>query len=104
MRTRLSNKKEKYWLNRSGTMLHEMKPKRKKESKMKKTITLLSEEFENEQTGEKVEGITIVLDGMLKEFVTIIKDKNSAYPTNLSVIQAALMRGLEEIKEEISQS
>lgn len=40
---------------------------------MKKTISLMTEEFENEQTGEKVEGITIIVDGILKEFFDIIK-------------------------------
>ena len=34
---------------------------------MKKTISMISEEFENEQTGEKVEGIKIMIDGILKE-------------------------------------
>ncbi len=29
---------------------------------MKKTITMMSEEFENESTGEKVEGITVIVD------------------------------------------
>ena len=28
--------------------------------KMKKTISVLTEEFENEKTGERVEGITIM--------------------------------------------
>lgn len=40
---------------------------------MKKTISIMTEEFENEQTGEKVEGITIIVDGILKEFFDIIK-------------------------------
>ena len=43
---------------------------------MKKTITIISEEFENEKTGEKVEGVTIMVDGILKEFMDIIKAKN----------------------------
>lgn len=62
----------------------------------------MAEEFENEKTGEKVEGITIMVDGILKEFVNIIQEKNEKYTTSISVIQDALMKGLEAIKEENS--
>ena len=31
------------------------------------TVTMLNEEFENDQTGEKVEGITIIVDGQFKQ-------------------------------------
>lgn len=70
---------------------------------MKKTISIMIEEFENEQTGEKVEGVTIMIDGMLKEFVNIVKSKDSKYQKTADVIQDALMRGLEDIKEGFSE-
>lgn len=59
----------------------------------------MSEEFENEQTGERVEGITIMIDGILKEFLNIIKAQNPQYEDNISIIQSALMKGLEDIKD-----
>lgn len=65
---------------------------------MKKTISIISEEFENEKTGEKVEGITIMVDGIFKDFLDTIKSKNSQYENNMSLIQDALMKGLEIIK------
>ena len=69
---------------------------------MKKTISIISEEFENEKTGEKVEGITIIVDGVFKEFLDIIKTLMPRYKDNVSVIQDALMQGLETIKNSIS--
>lgn len=33
----------------------------------------MTEEFENEKTGERVEGIIIMMDGIIKEFFDIIK-------------------------------
>ncbi len=66
---------------------------------MKKTISIMSEEFENEQTGERVEGVTIMIDGILKEFLDIIKLQNPQYKDNIGIIQSALMKGLEEIKD-----
>ena len=45
---------------------------------MKKTISIMTEEFENEKTGERVEGITIMVDGAIKELFDIIVD---AQPT-----------------------
>ncbi|MCC8024398.1 MAG: hypothetical protein LIP16_03735 [Clostridium sp.] len=68
---------------------------------MKKTVTIVSEEFENEKTGEKVEGITIMVDGILKEFLDIIKAQKPQYKNNVSVIQDALMQGLEVIKNNL---
>ena len=68
---------------------------------MNKKITMMSEEFENEQTGQKVEGITIIIDGMLKQFLEIIKEKGPNYESNIEVMQSAIMKGLEMIKDEI---
>lgn len=68
---------------------------------MKKTISIISEEFENEKTGEKVEGITIMVDGMFKEVLKIIRTENPQYENNVSLIQDALMKGLEAIKNNI---
>lgn len=65
---------------------------------MKNTISIISEEFENEETGEKVEGITIIVDGIIKEFFEIIKQEKKQYVDNVNIVQDALMKGLEEIK------
>ena len=59
---------------------------------MKKTISIMSEEFENEQTGEKVEGITIMVDGVLKQFFDIIKIQKPEYKDNVSIVKEALMK------------
>lgn len=61
----------------------------------------MSEEFENEKTGEKVEGITIMVDGALKELFEIIKYHKPEYENNVAVVQDALMKGLEVMKESI---
>ena len=71
---------------------------------MKNFITFINEEFENEQTGEKVEGITILVDGALKQVLDIIKKENQSYNNNLSVLQDAMLKGLEQIKQEIDNS
>ena len=68
---------------------------------MKKTISIMSDEFENEKTGEKVEGITIMVDGVFKEFLDIIQAQKPQYENNVSIIQDALMKGLESIKDSL---
>jgi len=73
-----------------------------REVNMKKTISIMTEQFENEKTGEKVEGITIMIDGMLKEMFEIFKN-NGKYENNASIVQDALMRGISSIKDEISK-
>ncbi len=71
---------------------------------MKKTISMISEEFENEQTGEKVEGITIMIDGILKEFFNIMKIEQPKYENNLTIMQDVLMKGLESMRDSIQKS
>lgn len=68
---------------------------------MKKTISIITEEFENKKTGERVEGITIMVDGAIKELFDIIKREKKEYSNNVSIVQDALMKGLEEIKNTI---
>lgn len=68
---------------------------------MKKTISIMTEEFENEKTGERVEGITIMVDGAIKELFEIIKREKVEYENNVSIVQDALMKGLEQIKNTI---
>ena len=65
---------------------------------MKNTISIITEMFENENTGDQVEGITVIVDGKLKDFLDIIKSQNPQYQSNTHVIQDALMKGLESIK------
>jgi len=66
---------------------------------MNKTITMIKDEFENEKTNEKVEGITIIVDGILKGFLDIIISKDNEYETYMDVIQASLLTGLNIIKD-----
>lgn len=68
---------------------------------MKKTISIMTEEFENEKTGERVEGITIMVDGSIKELFEIIKREKGEYENNVSIVQDALIKGLEQIKNTI---
>lgn len=68
---------------------------------MKRTISIMTEEFENEKTGERVEGITIMVDGAIKELFEIIKREKIEYESNVSIVQDALMKGLEQIKNTI---
>lgn len=68
---------------------------------MEKTISIMTEEFENEKIGEKVEGITIMVDGVFKEVLDIIKAQNSQYKSNVHLIHDALIKGLESIRKSI---
>ena len=70
---------------------------------MNSKITMMSEQFEKGNTGEHIEGITIMIDGSLKQFLDIILQKSNRYETNIEIIQDALMRGLEQIKNDVSK-
>ncbi|MFB6496560.1 hypothetical protein [Bacillus haynesii] len=57
-------------------------------------VTMLNEEFENDQTGEKVEGITIIVDGQFKQVLDIIKAKSDSYENYTEIIRDALFEGV----------
>lgn len=59
-------------------------------------ISMLIEQFENETTGDMVEGITILIDGSLKDVIDILKNKLNQ-KSSVNIINEALLRGLEEL-------
>lgn len=63
----------------------------------KNTVTILSEEFENDKTGEKVEGITIIVDGKLKEVLDLIKIRNKNYNNYTEILRDALFEGINNL-------
>lgn len=67
------------------------------------TVTMLSEQFENDKTGEMVEGITIIVDGKLKQLLDIIKLKNENYKNNTEVLRDAMFEGINKIMNSIKE-
>ena len=47
----------------------------------------MTEEFVNEKTGESVEGITIMIDGVIKDLFDIIKHEKKEYSDNVSIVR-----------------
>ena len=68
---------------------------------MDRKLTIISENFENEKTGELVEGVTIIVDGMLKQVLEIIINNGNQYDNNVSIISDALVKGLDEIRKNL---
>lgn len=57
-------------------------------------VTILSEEFENDKTGEKVQGITIIVDGKFKEVVDLLMEKKHSYEDYTEIIKDAIFKGI----------
>jgi len=58
------------------------------------TVTILNEEFENDKTGEKVQGITIIVDGKLKEVVDLLMKNNPNYKNYTEIVRDAFFKGI----------
>lgn len=57
--------------------------------------TFLNDEFENSMTGEKVEGITVIVDGDFKDFLYNILEKNGDKYSNVTeIVKDAMVLGL----------
>lgn len=63
------------------------------------TVTILNEEFENDKTGEKVQGITIIVDGKLKEVLDLLMENNSGYKNYTEIVRDAFFSGVNTLIE-----
>lgn len=68
---------------------------------MNRKITIISENFKNEKNDEQVEGVTIIVDGMLKQILEIIREEGKYYDNNVSIIGDALLKGLDDIRKNL---
>ena len=53
------------------------------------TVIILNEEFENDKTGEKVQGITIIVEGKLKEVLDLLMKNNPNYKNYTEIVRDA---------------
>lgn len=56
---------------------------------MDNTVTILNEEFENDKTDEKVQGITIIVEGKLKEVLDLLMKNNPDYKNYTEIVRDA---------------
>ena len=64
------------------------------------TVTILNEEFENDKTGEKVQGITIIVDGKLKEMLDLLMKNNPDYKNYTEIVRDAFFNGINSMIRE----
>ena len=64
------------------------------------TVTILNEEFENDKTGEKVQGITIIVDGKLKEVLDLLMKDNPNYKNYTEIVRDAFFNGINSMIRE----
>lgn len=65
-------------------------------------VTIMSDTFENEKSGETVQGITIIIDGKLKQVMDVIINNNLKYSNYTEVVKEAFFKGLNAIVTEHS--
>lgn len=68
---------------------------------MKQTLSIMTEHFVNEATGEEIEGVTVMIDGLLREVIGVIRTRNPEFNSTAHVVQEALIRGLDSMRLEV---
>ena len=63
---------------------------------MDNKMRIMSEEFENTNTGEKVTGITVMIDGKLKQVFDVMIKKSGGEKSYLEMLQELLVMGIDE--------
>ena len=67
---------------------------------MDNAVTILNEEFENDKSGEKVQGITIIVDGKLKEVLDLLMKNNPDYKNYTEIVRDAFFNGINSMIRE----
>lgn len=52
-------------------------------------VTILNERFENNKTGEEVEGVTIIVDGKLKGVIDLLMKHKPSYKNYTEIVRDA---------------
>ena len=63
---------------------------------MDNKMRIMAEEFENIDTGEKVTGITVMIDGKLKQVFDAMIKKSDGEKSYLEMLQEVLVMGIDE--------
>lgn len=63
---------------------------------MDNKMRIMAEEFENTDTGEKVTGITVMIDGKLKQVFDAMIKKSDGEKSYLEMLQEVLVMGIDE--------
>ncbi|MFD0588480.1 hypothetical protein ACFQZE_10740 [Paenibacillus sp. GCM10027627] len=66
-------------------------------------LNLLSEKLVNGDTGQEVEGITVMIDGKFKQALDIIMDNSDGYTNYSEIIRDIIFSGTQQIVESIKK-
>lgn len=60
-------------------------------------LTMLIEKFQNSETGQDVDGITIIIDGKIKEMFDMIISRSKKYTNYSEILRDVIFMGINEI-------
>lgn len=60
--------------------------------------------YKNEETGETVRGVTVMLDGTMKQLIESLHEVFPEYPDDVALIKEALFRGINSMIEEAKEN
>ena len=60
-------------------------------------VTFMRQEFENSETGEKVPGVTVIVDGVFRQVCDKLIAETDREQDYVKLIQDALFRGINEM-------
>ena len=60
------------------------------------TIRIISEKYENEKTGEIIDGITTMVDGKLRQVLDVLIQKEDKYNSYPEIMRDILFSGISD--------
>lgn len=66
-------------------------------------LRLLNEKFINDETGEEIEGITIMIDGQFKQVLDILMANSEDYSKYYEIIRDIIFSGTSQLMESMKK-
>lgn len=70
---------------------------------MDNKMRIVQEEFINEKSGEKVTGLTLMVDGKIKQIFDIMIQKYGGTKTYIDIMQEVIVSGVDTIIEKLKK-
>ncbi len=68
---------------------------------MSEKITVMQETFKNGKSGEEVPGVTIIVDGKLRQVLDVLIQRTAPGSNYAEIVKDALFAGMEQLMRQV---
>lgn len=62
-------------------------------------LTILTDDYTNKETGDEIEGLTVLMEGKIKELFDEVLENSSHYSDYSEVMRDVVINGINEVRK-----